>query len=183
MHLQGFEGFFLSFLGRNFLSLLYRSLLEDRDGVLLVRAEDRKVAGFVAGVTCQAGFYRRVLAKKALGFAWAAFGAFVRRPAIAPRLLRALRRPAEARRGSAEAGLLSIAVRPEDQGKGIGQELVRAFGEQLAARGVKSYCLTTDRDNNGRTHRFYQKLGFRPVTEFVTPEGRAMTEYQMSLEG
>ena len=77
---------------------------------------------------------------------------------------------------------MSIAVRPEDQGKGIGRELMRAFQEALVARGIRAFCLTTDRDNNERAHRFYRKLGLRLVTEYVTPEGRAMTEYHRNLE-
>jgi len=182
VHLQGFEGFFLSYLGRDFLALLYRSLLEDRDGILIVYEENQRIAGFVAGVSCQAGFYERILRRRALGFGWAAMGALLRRPAIAPRLLRALRRPAEARRDSAEASLMSIAVRPENQGKGIGRELMRAFQEALVARRIRAFCLTTDRDNNERAHRFYRKLGLRLVTEYVTPEGRAMTEYHRNLE-
>jgi len=32
-------------------------------------------------------------------------------------------------------------------------------------------------------NRFYLKLGFRLADTFVTPEGRAMNEYVMTLEG
>ena len=114
VHLQGFQGFFLSFLGRDFLGLLYRRLLVDPEGVVLVSEGNQQVEGFVAGVTCQAGFFRRALASGAFRFAWAALGALFRRPTIAPRLFRALWRPAEARKDSAEASLMSIAVCPED---------------------------------------------------------------------
>jgi ribosomal protein S18 acetylase RimI-like enzyme len=182
VHLESFEGFFLTFLGRDFLAVLYESLLTDRDGILLVCEENQHIAGFVAGTTCLPESYRRMLGRRALAFWWAATGALLRRPAIAPRLFRALRRPSEAMRYSAEAVLMSIAVRPEDQGRGVGQALVRAFGTALEERGVDVFCLTTDRDGNDRVHRFYAKLGLRPVTEHVTPEGRAMTEYCLNPE-
>lgn len=182
VHLQSFEGFFLTFLGRDFLSVLYESLLADRDGILLVHEETRRIAGFVAGTTSLPESYRRMLSRRGPAFVWAAVGALLGRPAIAPRLLRALWRPVEARRYSADAVLMSIAVRPEDQGRGIGQALVRAFKAALEARGARVFCLTTDRDGNDRVHRFYVKLGLRPVTEHVTPEGRAMTEYCLNPE-
>ncbi len=183
VHIQSFKGFFLTFLGREFLSLLYGNLLNDCDGIMLVQEQDGRVAGFVAGTASQIRFYRRMLTRRAFAFAWAAIGALFKKPAVARRLLRVLRRPAEARRESAEASLMSIAVRPEYEGRGIGQQLVRAFAAELAARGVRSYCLTTDRDRNERAHRFYRRLGLRLVNEHKYPEGRVKSEYLMELEG
>jgi GNAT superfamily N-acetyltransferase len=78
---------------------------------------------------------------------------------------------------------MSIAVRPGAAGKGTGRELVAAFGAAMAGRGVKEYSLTTDRDDNDRVNQFYLKLGFRLAGTFVTPEGRAMNEYVMTLGG
>jgi predicted N-acetyltransferase YhbS len=72
-------------------------------------------------------------------------------------------------------------VRPSSEGKGIGRQLVLAFCQALAARGVESVCLTTDRDRNDRVNRFYQQLGFRLSRSYVTPEGRAMNEYVRPL--
>ena len=182
VHLESFQGFFLTFLGRDFLFVLYDSLLADRDGILLVHEENRHIAGFVAGTTSMPDSYRRMLSRKALAFWWTATGALLRRPTIAPRLLRALRRPSEARRYSSEAVLMSIAVRPEDQGQGVGEALVQAFRAALEERGQKVFCLVTDRDRNEQVHRFYAKLGLRRVTDHVTPEGRTLTEYCLNPE-
>ncbi len=182
-HVRGFAGFFLTFLGNDFLALLYRSLLADRDGIVFVWEEAGRVAGFVAGTTDQVGFYRRMLTRRLFAFGWIVAGVLLRRPGITPRVLLALGRPAQARRESARASLMSIAVRPEDEGRGIGQALVRAFAAELTGRGVRAYCLTTDRDHNERAHRFYQQLGFRRVNEHATREGRVKSEYLMKLEG
>lgn len=178
-HLQSFSGFFLTFLGRDFLQLLYAQFAQE--GVVFVADLDGRVAGFVAGVTQQSGFYRRLVERQKWAFAHAALSAALRRPSIIPRLLRALKRPAAAQQFAAEACLTSIAVRPEAAGQGLGQQLVRAFCAELAARDVPAVCLTTDRDKNERVNRFYQQLGFQLSSTFVTPEGRAMNEYVISL--
>jgi len=182
IHLESFPGFFLTFLGQDFLALLYQNIHRDPDGIVLVAAGDGKIEGFVAGVTRQAGFYRRLVEKHKWAFAGATLGAVLRRPAILPRVFRALRRSEDAQQASAEACLMSIAVRPECQGRGIGRELVEAFCRELSGRGIRAVCLTTDRDHNDGVNRFYQRLGFTVGRSYVTPEGRHMNEYVLSLD-
>ncbi len=181
IHLQSFPGFFLTFLGSSFLSLLYKNLQRDPEGIVLLAASEEKIEGFVAGVIRQSGFYWRLIEKRKWSFALAGFGGLLRKPSIAPRLIRALKRPQESRSASAEACLMSMAVRPESQGKGIGEKLVRAFCQKLAESGVKDVCLTTDQDNNEQVKRFYQRIGFHVVRTYTTPEGRVMNEYMINL--
>jgi ribosomal protein S18 acetylase RimI-like enzyme len=183
VHLASFPGFFLSFLGPKFLALLYEGLIADPQGLVMVSESAAGIEGFVAGVTDQSGFFGRLVKKRMLRFAGASLGAAIRRPRIVPRLVRALGQSRRSERSAAKASLMSIAVRPGVSGKGTGRDLVAAFGAALAARGVEAYCLTTDRDDNDRVNRFYLKLGFRLSGTFVTPEGRAMNEYVMTLEG
>ncbi len=76
---------------------------------------------------------------------------------------------------------MSIAVSPDAEGKGIGGLLVKAFCAEMGKRGAPTVCLTTDKENNDRTNRFYQKQGFHLSRSFVTPEGRAMYEYVLDL--
>ncbi len=178
IHLQSFQGFFLTFLGADFLHLLYSGIMDDSAGIVLVGCTaDGHIEGFVAGVTQQSGFYQRLLKRRKWAFAVTALGALIRRPAIAPRLLRSLRRSQETQQASAEACLMSIAVRPQVTGAGLGQRLVHAFCQALMDHGANTVCLTTDRDNNERVNCFYRQLGFRLSREYTTPEGRAMNEY------
>jgi len=177
IHLESFPGFFLTFLGRDFLLLLYKGLQDDPEGVVLVAANGEQVEGFVAGVLRQAGFYNRLLSNNKWAFARAAARALAKRPSIAPRLVRALKKPAEVRQSSCEACLMSIAVHPEFASKGIGQQLVEAFCEELSRRGANEVCLTTDQVKNEPVNRFYQRLGFQLSSTFITHEGRAMNEY------
>jgi len=181
IHLQSFPGFFLTFLGPSFLKLLYEGVGRHPQGIALVSESDSGIDGFVAGVADQSGFYRRLIKTRVVRFAGASLGAVLRRPRIVPRLVRALGQSRQSERSAARACLMSIAVRPGASGKGAGRALVSAFSEAMAARGIREYCLTTDRDFNDRVNQFYLRLGFRLSGTFVTPEGRAMNEYIMTL--
>ena len=182
VHLASFSGFFLTFLGPRFLRILYRQMIEREVGVMLVCEEAGRVVGFAGGVTQQAGFYSQLVRHNVWSFGLASVGAVFRRPAILPRLLRALRRPGEARQSAADACLLSIGVDPAVQGKGIGRTLVDAVCKELRQKGCSAVCLTTDRCNNLKANRFYQGLGFSIAREYITPEGREMYEYVKRLD-
>lgn len=121
IHQMAFPGFFLSALGPRFLRELYRGILFDESGILLVcYAQDRPV-GFVAGTTQPVGFYSRLLRRKLVNFAAAAMLLLLRRPMFLPRIVRALRKPAEERRAVLNTALLmSLAVDPAVQRGGIG---------------------------------------------------------------
>ena len=181
-HLESFPGFFLTFLGGDFLRLLYEGILTDPNGVVLVAARGNEIDGFVAGVTHQSGFYRRLINKKKGAFALASLRAFVTRPSIAPRLIRALRRPKESASSSAQACLMSIGVRSIARGKGVGGSLVKAFCREMIHRQVFSICLMTDRDNNEAANQFYRGLNFQLSGTFTTPEGRTINEYLIELD-
>ncbi len=181
IHLESFPGFFLSFLGPKFLRLLYEGIMTHPQGLVLVAESDPGVDGFVAGVTDQSNFYRRLIRERAHLFAWASLRAVVRRPRIIPRLFRAIRQSRRSEESAAKASLMSIAVRPGASGKGTGKDLVAAFSAAMSKRGIGAYGLTTDRDANDRVNLFYRRLGFRLARTFVTPEGRAMNEYVMDL--
>lgn len=181
VHLQSFPNFFLTFLGRNFLSELYRGLLDDPSGIALVTMADDRLAGFVVGTTQPAGFYGRLLKKRWWRFALAACGPLAKRPGSLPRLLRAARLPQQVTRAEDRGTLMSIAVLPGMQGRGIGQILVRSFLAEAKRRGLARVDLTTDKNNNAAVNVFYQRLGFALNRSYITPEGREMNEYMIAL--
>jgi GNAT superfamily N-acetyltransferase len=181
VHLESFPGFFLSFLGPAFLHLLYESIRCDPEGVVFVACAGERVLGVAAGVEHQSAFYRRLIAKKKWTFARASLPAALRSPSTGVRLLRALQKPCDSRASAAEACILSLAVSPALRGSGTGEKLVRAVCSELSRRRASQVCLMTDRDGNEWVNRFYRGLGFRLARTYVTPEGRAMNEYLISL--
>jgi ribosomal protein S18 acetylase RimI-like enzyme len=183
VHLRSFPGFFLTFLGNGFLRELYHNIVRHPSGLAFVFKTDDRVAGFVAGTTQPAGFYRSLIRRRWWRFALAALPAAIRKPAIVFRLFHALSMPGEVTTEKDRGTLLSIAVLPAEQSKGIGHQLVNVFLEKAAERGLQKVDLTTDRLENDPVNAFYLRLGFTCSRSFVTPAGREMNEYVISLTG
>lgn len=181
VHRKGFPGFFLTFLGDQFLRELYAAILADVDGSSFVAEHGNQISGFVVGTAQPAGFYRRLLRQRWWRFGLVAVAPVLKRPSIIPRLLRAFSMPGQVAQQEGRGTLMSIAVLPEAQGKGIGQALVQAFLAEAARQGLRQVDLTTDRDDNETANRFYQNMGFICARSYTTPEGRAMNEYVVDV--
>jgi ribosomal protein S18 acetylase RimI-like enzyme len=181
VHVSSFRGFFLTFLGPAFLCELYSAILADPSGIACVSEEEGHIVGFVAGTSQPNGFYTRLLRRRWWRFGLAALKPTLRDPRIAPRLLRALTMPSQVRDLEGHATLMSIAVLPERQGRGIGHVLVRQFLAEARHRGLTTVNLTTDRLDNEAANSFYLRLGFELVRHYVTAEGRQMNEYAAAL--
>jgi ribosomal protein S18 acetylase RimI-like enzyme len=181
VHREAFQGFFLSFLGPSFLRELYSAIVADPSGIGYVFERADEIVGFVAGTDQPSGFYRRLLRHRWWRFGLASLVPLLKRPAIAPRLLRAFSKPNEPVIGTDCGTLMSIAVLPDEQGRGIGWELAEAFLKEGASRGLGCVTLTTDGLENEAVHAFYRSLGFAFARSYATPEGRVMSEYVIEL--
>ena len=182
IHLASFPGFFLSFLGTRFLSLFYSGICRAPEGISYVYLNELGApAGFVAGTSNPGGFYSRLLKREWLKFAMASVVPVLTKPSVIWRVARAVSHPSANPVGGHVAGLFSIGVLPELQGTGAGKKMVQAFLDEAANRGCTRVFLTTDRDNNDSVNAFYMKLGFRLERQYVTPEGRRMNEYWITL--
>jgi len=184
VHLRAFPRFFLSFLGARFLRLFYGCVVREPSafGVVALPENSEDVLGFVAGTDAPRGFFKRLLRSRLFGFALASVGPFLRRPSIAPRLLRALLYRGDSPPGEGRALLMSIAVDPEAQGRGVGKLLIDAWVLAARARGAKGLYLATDAVDNDATNGFYLKNGWRVESTYQTPEGRLMYRYVLDLD-
>lgn len=177
-HLESFSGFFLSSLGHRFLFLYYSGLLASPDQIACVaRDREQRVVGFVAGSANPRGFYRRLLRRDGFRFLRASVAPVLRTPSIVPRIARALLHPSSQPPGEHVAGLFSLGVLPQQQGRGIGRKLVASFLKEARNRGCTQVVLTTDKEGNDPVNAFYVASGFVLQQQYVTPEGRGMNEY------
>jgi GNAT superfamily N-acetyltransferase len=182
VHLAGFPGFFLSFLGPRFLSLFYSGICSASEGIAFVYSNDNgNPVGFVAGTSNPSGFYSRLLKRKWLQFALASLGSVLKKPSVLRRVARAVFHPSDNPVGDEVAGLFSVGVLPELQGTGAGKALVNAFLDEARERGCTRVFLTTDREKNEPVNQFYLNLGFVVEREYTTPEGRNMNEYWITF--
>jgi len=182
VHRHAFPGFFLSFLGPRFLREFYGSFLADAAGIGLVVEDDSgRVLGTVVGPLRPEGFFGRLVRRRWWALAAASLVSVLKRPSIAPRLLRALVYRGDPPPGPPRSLLSSVCVSPRAQGKGIGAALVRAWLHEARTRGSTGCYLTADADDNESTNRFYQGLGWTLESSFVTPQGRRMHRYVLDF--
>lgn len=182
IHIQSFPGFFLSFLGRDFLSQLYCGILTDPSGIAFIAVDNERIIGFVAGTDQPAGFYERLLKKRWWRFAIASFPAIIKETSAFLRLIRAFSMPKLVSAEKGRGTLMSIAVLPSEQKKGLARPLVKAFLAESVKRGLRYVDLTTDKKNNELANHFYVRQGFSLLRSFTTPEGREMNEYIIDLQ-
>lgn len=180
IHLNTFTGFFLTFLGRGFLNLMYRSYAEYNDSGILVAFEEEKPVGFLAYSGDLNGLYKYMIKKRLILFAWYSLGAFFRKPTVFMRLVRAFLKPSESKREEKYVELASIGVAPNVKSKGIGSQLIDALKAQVDFEKYVYITLETDAVNNDGANHFYKKNGFVIEREFETNEGRKMYEYRWS---
>lgn len=184
LHRRAFPGFFLSALGEPFLVQFYRGFLDDQSAVTVVaRSSSGRLLGAVVGTTEPAGYFRRLLRRRWVGFAMAGGRAIVVRPSAAPRLCRAVMYRGDSPANQSGALLSSICVDPSLQAQGVGNQLIEAWTSRARELGASMAFLTTDAVDNDGPNRFYQEQGWMLTDTYRTREGRPMNRYCTSLAG
>lgn len=183
IHLDTFEGFFLTFMGRGFLTQMYRSYTEEKNSGLIVAFDDAEPVGFLAYSGDLSGLYKYMIKKRFVQFAWYAFGAFLRKPKVFMRLIRAFLKPSESKREVDYVELASIGVKPDCKASGVGSKMVDRLKETVDFNKYRYITLETDAVDNEIANKFYVKNGFAIEREFETREGRRMYEYRFMPTG
>lgn len=179
IHLQTFQGFFLTFLGRGFLRQLYKGYCAyDKSALLVAMNNENRPIGFLAYSEDISGFYKYLIKSKLLPFAWYSFYAFCRQPSSIIRLLSAFFKPGKSKRNENYIELASIGVSPEIKSTGIGSALIEELKTNTDFNRFQYICLETDAENNEASNEFYLKNDFSLFKSFETPEGRKMNEYR-----
>lgn len=178
IHMDTFQGFFLTYMGRGFLKQMYSSYCTHKPSGLYVAFEYDEPIGFLAYSSDMSGLYKHMIQMRLHVFLWYSIGAFFRNPKVFLRLIRALLKPRESKRSEKYIRLSSIGVKPKNKSRGIGTQLIERL---IADTNFNSYAyisLETDAVNNESVNKFYIKNGFILEREYVTNEGRRMNEYR-----
>jgi ribosomal protein S18 acetylase RimI-like enzyme len=178
IHLDTFTGFFLTFMGRGFLKQMYRSYITHAQSDILVATEQGKVLGFLAYSSDLSGLYKHMIKKRLIPFAWYSLGAFLRKPKVFFRLIRAFLKPGESEREEGYMEITSIGVSPEAKNRGLGSALIEDLKKRVDFSQCAYITLETDAVNNEAANAFYQKNGFTLARSYETHEGRKMNEYR-----
>ncbi|MHB0977425.1 MAG: GNAT family N-acetyltransferase [Candidatus Aquicultorales bacterium] len=149
---------------------IYRFLLDEFPDYFLVEEEEGKVVGYVVAPPDVSALVKdAVLKGYVLRWSWRwmrgryGFGLTPVGVLLADKwaFLRSKDKASE----SSDARILSIAVDPDRQGKGLGKKLTKVGMELLDRAGADKIMLEV-REQNERAKHIYKKLGFHEVGSF-----------------
>lgn len=176
LHAANIDQGFLTTLGVPFLALMYRAMDEAQGSVLLTEEQGGRVVGFVSGGVGMGSIYRRMLRNPvALGLSLLPS---LGRPKRLKRILEILRYSGGTESAAAlpQAELLSIAVDRAVRGSGVAERLYRRLEDHFAKRRVGAFRITVG-DSLAPAHRYYQRMGAKPVARVEVHAGEGSVVY------
>ena len=183
IHINAFKGFFLTFLGPKFLTLLYKGFIDK--GLLRVAVLDSKIIGFSAGTEQPEVFFSNLRKDKWLSFFLAAMPSLIKKPSLVfNKLYGALFYKGDSVKRLNNSFLLSsLAVDPHIEGKGVGKFILNDLTETLSEKKTsKTIYLITDKNDNDSVLGFYTRCGFRIESEFNQSGQREMLRLIKSIK-
>lgn len=175
IHLNAFEGFFLTSLGAEFLRFYYSCFVRSNETVTMIAEENGVIYGFSASSKFCKGFNSRLIKSNLIAFGLLSFKLLLIKPISLLRLVKNLSKKGENVIDNEDyAELYSICVCKSAQGKGVGKMLLLKSEQVMKEEGVTRVSLTTDFDNNEQAVGFYHSMGYETLYEFVTYPNRKM---------
>ena len=175
IHLNAFEGFFLTSLGAEFLRFYYSCFVRSNETVTMIAEENGVIYGFSASSKFCKGFNSRLIKSNLIAFGLLSFKLLLIKPISLLRLVKNLSKKGENVIDNEDyAELYSIGVCKSAQGKGVGKMLLLKSEQVMKEEGVTRVSLTTDFDNNEQAVGFYHSMGYETLYVFVTYPNRKM---------
>lgn len=160
LHIQGISTGFISSLGIDFVTALYKATAKDKYSFGFVAEENERVLGFVAFTANLNKLYKSVILKKSWRLALLLVGKMFSLKQI-KKVFETLFYPSRIKKLELPAAeLLSIVVAPESQGKGLGRQLLQKGLAECAKRGIEKVKVLVGADNKP-ANKLYLKCGFQ----------------------
>lgn len=164
IHCAALAGDFLPSLGKEFLTIFYRGVLELEVGFGFVELKEREPVGFVLASSDTSALFKQVMTSRAIPLGLRVIAAVIRRPGLVGNVLETFLYPGK-EDVPEKAELVVIGIDAAYRGRGLGRQLVDALNDAFRARRIQSYKVTVLQTNLG-ANGFYQKLGFKRALEF-----------------
>jgi len=162
IHSVSQSGTFLTSLGEEFLTLLYRRISRSACGNSYVALSGEDVVGFIVGALSTKQLFKDVALKAPLHFGWLVFKRGLSRPTLLAQAFKTLAYPSQGDENLPDAELLALAVDTPWRNQKIGAQLVTQLRQSMHTAGIGAMVVTVDGDNAGAL-RFYQRHGFKPA--------------------
>jgi len=171
LHQQTLSSSFLANLSIDFLASLYEFLVKKE--LVIIYTEEEVIKGFISFSANSPGMMKRFLLNSPSGIFLLIIKA-LQRPGNIKRFWETFRAPSKSKQTSAtqnkqalpSAELLSIAVSPTCQAKGVGGQLLHALEAYLRQKGITQYKVIAGAALES-ANRFYVKNGFVLVNQIV----------------
>ena len=186
IHLEAFPGFFLTLLGKPFLTELYRGFIDSNEATLWVSFDESgRVNGFAAGTINPESFFIKLRNKKFLSFLIASLKAMILNPVVVMRKLFSaiFYNGDKVQKLDGAALLSSIGVRPNNGSKGVGTDLLQCFENFLINKKIYSVYLITDKNDNEKVINFYKRHNYKIDSTIMKSDGRSMYRLLKILQG
>ncbi len=180
IHIAGFPGFFLTSLGRKFLLLYYSEVIRSQLGIAFVYTREGRILGFAAGYFNPGKFYLRLFLRRAFAFAFYSLRAVANQPLIIPRIIRSVLMRFGAPKNENVAELASLAVLPNEEGRGYGLAIIAACIEHIKRKGGKSIVLDVLKENQSLIQA-YQRMGFKVEGEVAKPNSEILVKFRYQI--
>ena len=156
LHMKCFRGDFLPSMGRDFLRIIYKGILETETGFGFVFI-DNGLKGFVLGTLNSKEMLKKVIYKKFIKLSFYAIKKIIHEPTLIKKIIETFLYPDLGYNAAVNAELVSIAVEGKHRRKGIGKALNKALNEEFLRMGYTRYKVLVSREG---ANIFYEKLKF-----------------------
>lgn len=165
IHVRSLFGDFLPSLGVDFLSELYKSILELNLGFGFVAKNRKSIQGFVLATTNMQKMFKEVFFKKAFPLGLKILPALLKDPAKILKIIETFTYSDKESKAQTKSELIVIAVDNKFRNQNIGSNLLLTMDYEFVKRGIKEYKVTVNSNNFGAI-KFYGRQGFKFAYRF-----------------
>ncbi len=180
IHMKCINQGFLPTLGESFLAMLYQSIDENSDSVLLVERKNGIIVGFVTGGCGVMSIYRHMLKR------WPKLFLVLFSSLINPFKLKKIleiicfnyrKKPTN---DLPKAELFSIAVLESARNTGVAERLYELLKRHFEGDGKSAFCIVAGEELDA-ANRFYRRMGAKPIARIRVHSGRESILYRHDL--
>ncbi len=166
LHIQCISTGFISSMGIDFVTSLYEAIVKSKSSFGVVAVRNGKVLGFAAFTTNLNKLYKSVVWRKGLIFTLLLAGNVWSFKQV-KKMFETLFYPARTKKMNLpSAELLSIAVGPEERGKGLAGKLIEKGFQHCRKTGIDKVKVLIGADNKAG-NKMYLKFGFKLIGQIV----------------
>lgn len=160
IRLNATEWGFLPVMGETFYCELLKATCKSKFGFgIICEDQDAKMAGFVCAATHIKKYQREIIIRRGMLLIFRALSRIFRQPQLISGLFQYLRYPQKMPCKDVNAEWLTMVIRKEFRGRGIGTNFTAALIEEYKKRGVKQFISTVP-SNNEISCAIHKSFGF-----------------------